>query len=167
MLPGALIDVSGGWEISASGKVTGGNAGNVAFQGPSLIVNGALLGLSLVGNKGGSISMTAPNITIAASPGALPAGFTADSTLPQNLLGQLVLGANQLDESGFTSITLKSVNDIVMQSGTLGPSLTKLADAGAGKRRSNACSGGFVSQRLPIRGPSSSRRTRSARVRLP
>ena len=125
--PGALIDVSGGWQISASGKVTGGDGGSLAFQGPSLVINGDLLGQSLVGNKGGEISMTAPNITIAASAGALPAGFTADSALPQNLQGQFVLGAGQLDGSGFTSITLKSVNDIVMQSGTLGPSLVKLA----------------------------------------
>jgi hypothetical protein len=127
MLPGAVIDVSGGWEIGASGTVSGGNAGKVAFQGPSLIVDGALLGLSLLGSKGGSIAMTAPDITIAAAPGVLPAGFTPDSTLPHSLVGQLILGVNQFDEGGFTSITLNSVNNIEMQSGTLGPSLTKLA----------------------------------------
>ena len=44
------------------------------------------------------------------------------------LYGQLVFGANQLDQSGFTNITLKSVNDITMEGGlTLGPSLVKLA----------------------------------------
>lgn len=90
-------------------------------------MNGTLEGLSLVGNKGGSITMAASNITIAPSPGALPSAFTADSALPQNLQGQLVFGAGQLDQSGFTRITLKSVNDLVMQSGTLGPSLVKLA----------------------------------------
>ena len=44
------------------------------------------------------------------------------------LYGQLVFGANQLDQSGFTNITLKSVNDITMEGGlALGPSLVKLA----------------------------------------
>lgn len=131
MIPGAVIDVSGGWEIGSSGSVSGGNAGNVTFQAPSLVLDGTLQGLSLAGSKGGSISLTAPNITIAASPGSLPSGFTPDSSLPQSLVGQLILGANQLDGSGFTNITLNSVNDIALQNGTLGPSRAKLATPAA------------------------------------
>ncbi len=135
--PGASLDVSGGWQISTSGKVSGGDAGSVALQGPSLIVNGVLEGQSLVGNKGGSITMTAPNIAITASAGTFPAGFSADSTLPQNLLGHLLLGAHQLDGTGFTSIALKSVNDIAMQGGTIEPSVVKLATPvpGSGTQR--------------------------------
>ena len=131
--PSALIDVSGGWQISTAGKVTGGDAGSITLQGSTLVVDGILRGASLIGNKGGSITMTAPNITIAAAPGALPAGFYPDLTLPltaglYGLYGQLVFGANQLDQSGFTNITLKSVNDITMEGGlALGPSLVKLA----------------------------------------
>ena len=131
--PSALIDVSGGWQISTAGKVTGGDAGSITLQGSTLVVDGILRGASLIGNKGGSITMTAPNIAIAAAPGALPAGFYPDLTLPltaglYGLYGQLVFGANQLDQSGFTNITLKSVNDITMEGGlTLGPSLVKLA----------------------------------------
>ena len=131
--PGALIDVSGGWEISTAGQGHRRRRGQPTLQGSSLVVDGTLLGASLIGNKGGSITMTAPNITIAAAPGALPAGFYPDLTLPltaglYGLYGQLVFGANQLDQSGFTNITLKSVNDITMEGGlTLGPSLVKLA----------------------------------------
>ena len=132
LLPGALIDVSGGWKISASGEVTGGDAGKVVFQGSSLVLNGDLLGRSLLGNKGGSISLTAPNIVLADSPGLLPGGFKADDAAPQDLLGRLVLGSGQLDATGFTNVTLKSVNDIVIKSGGLGPSLVKLSNPLAG-----------------------------------
>jgi filamentous hemagglutinin family protein len=150
--PGALIDVSGGWLIGPSGNVSGGDAGKVTLQGSSLVVDGTLLGLSLVGNKGGKIAMTAPNITIASSPGVLPAGFTADSItgLTQqgfqqslgSLYGQLIFGANQLDGSGFTNITLNSIDSIGMQSGALGPSLAKLAVPSARSAAQTSVPGG-------------------------
>ena len=66
--PSALIDVSGGWQISTAGKVTGGDAGSITLQGSTLVVDGILRGASLIGNKGGSITMTAPNIAIEPPP---------------------------------------------------------------------------------------------------
>ena len=130
---GAVVDVSGGYQVSAAGKVTGASAGSLTLEGYSLVVNGDLRAQSLMGNNGGSISMWAGNVTIAPSGGTLPSGFGAGSALPQNLQGQLVLGATQLDGSGFTNITLKSVNDIVAASGvTLAPSPAKLSIASTG-----------------------------------
>ena len=126
VMPGALIDVSGGWLINSTGKVTGGNAGSLTVQGNSLVLEGTLEAQSLVGNKGGAITLTAPNVTMAA---AAPStvSFVA-GPFPDSVQGQLVLGAGALDASGFTNITLNSVNDLIVESGaSLGPSLAKLA----------------------------------------
>ena len=124
---GALIDVSGGWYIDTTGKVTGGDAGSVTLQGPSLILGGDLRAWSLVGSKGGTISMHAANVTIAASPAAAPS-FGEDDPWPDSFQGKMVIGSSQLAGTGFSAVTIKSVNDIVMEGGAaIGPSLTKLA----------------------------------------
>ncbi len=126
--PGAIIDVSGGYQIASNGKATGGNAGGLTLQGYSVVLEGDLRGYSLVGYTGGSLSVTAYNIDVAASGGVLPAGFAANDALSSNLQGQFILGAHQLDATGFTGITLNSVNNIAVEGGiTLSPSLVKLA----------------------------------------
>ncbi len=128
VMPGAVIDVSGGYQINAAGKVSGANAGSIALQGYSLIVNGDLRGQAIVGFQGGALSMHAGNVSIAGSAPSPPDGFAAGSPWPEISKGQLVLGAGQLNSSGFTRITLNSVNDIVMEAGaSLGPSLARLA----------------------------------------
>jgi filamentous hemagglutinin family protein len=127
VMPGALIDVSGGWQIGSTGKVTGGDAGSLSLQGYSLALDGTLQAQSLVGNKGGTISLTAGNVTVAA---ATPPNsyFAADDPWPNSVKGQFVLGARQLDGTGFTNITLTSVNNLIVEGGaSLGPSLVKLA----------------------------------------
>jgi filamentous hemagglutinin family protein len=125
--PGALIDVSGGYQVSTSGKITGGDAGSLSLQGYAVVLAGDLRAYSLLGNSGGALTVLAGNVTIAPSAPSFPYGLTADAPLSGNLQGQFILGANQLDGTGFTNITLKSVNDVVMEGGTLGPSLVKLA----------------------------------------
>ncbi len=127
VMPGAVVDVTGGYQIASSGKVTGGDAGSLTLQGYSLIVAGDLKAQSLMGNNGGSITMHAGNVTISPGTPSTP-GFNAGDPWPDNLKGQLVLGATQLDGTGFTNITVKSVNDLIIESGAaIGPSLTKLA----------------------------------------
>jgi filamentous hemagglutinin family protein len=145
--PGAVVDVSGGYQISPKGKVTGGNAGSLNLQGYALVVDGDLRAQSLLGNNGGSITMTAGNVDVGAAPATLPAGFNAASALPANLVGKLVLGSGQLDGTGFTSITLESINDVVLENGvTLAPSLVKLAAPalGGGASSTAAASAGTV-----------------------
>ena len=101
-----------------------------------------------MGNKGGYHQHDSRQRHHRGSAGALPAGFTADSPWPDNLQGQLVFGASQLDRSGFTNITLKSVNDIVMESGSLiGPSLGQACHA----RSSNGTSSTHVVQNQGFR----------------
>jgi filamentous hemagglutinin family protein len=150
VMQGALIDVSGGWLIGPTGKVTGGNAGSVTMQGNSLVLEGTLQAQSLIGNKGGTVSLTAGNVTVAAA--TQPASYFAPGDpWPAGLTGQLVLGADQLDATGFTNITLKSVNDLMVQSGTsLGPSLAKLATPSPGGGTGDtAAAKGFIMGTTP------------------
>jgi filamentous hemagglutinin family protein len=127
IMPGALIDVSGGWLINSGGKVTGGNAGTVTLQGSSIILDGTLNAQSLLGNKGGTLSVIAANVTVAPTTPAA-SFFSPGDPWPAGLVGQFVLGAGQLDPTGFTTIALGSVNSVIVESGaTLGPSLAKLA----------------------------------------
>ena len=83
-----MVDVSGGYQISPSGKVTGGDAGSLTLQGYALVVDGDLRAQSLLGNNGGAITMTAGSIDIAAAPASLPGGFTAASPLPAEPEGE-------------------------------------------------------------------------------
>jgi filamentous hemagglutinin family protein len=125
--PGAVVDVSAGWQIDTSNKLTGGNAGVLSLQGASLILGGDLRAWSLTGYSGGTINMYAANVSIASGPVAVPS-FGADDPWPAAFANKLVLGSGQLDGTGFTTIGIKSVNDIIMEpASALGPSLTKLA----------------------------------------
>jgi len=119
MQEGASIDVSGGYSISPSGTVTGGNAGTLTMQGYGIILDGSLSGMSLVGNKGGSISLTAENVWVTSSPQSLPQDYNAEAP------NYLILGSSQLDSTGFTQITLKAADKLTFDSGTLSPSFTK------------------------------------------
>ena len=104
--PGSLIDVSGGAQLTSQGHVIGGTGGTinlsaatssgVLYPNPELQLD---LGATLRGygiSKGGSLSLTAQGICIAAS--NCSAG---DHTM-------LWLTPNQLSAGGFASYTLKS-----------------------------------------------------------
>ena len=121
-----MVDVSAGWQIDTSNKLTGGNAGTLSLQGASLILGGDLRAWSLTGYSGGTINIYAANVSIASAAAAVPS-FGADDPWPAEFANKLVLGSGQLDGTGFTTIGIKSVNDVVMEPGALGPSLTKLA----------------------------------------
>ena len=119
---GSLIDVSGGYGISQKGVVTGGNAGTLSIQGAGIVLDGDLNAYSIQGNNGGSITLAAQSITIAPS-----------ASSNQNLDNTLILGQNQLDNTGFTQVNLQSVNDITVGSGvSISPSLVKLSTPVAG-----------------------------------
>ncbi len=128
MKQGALIDVSGGYQIDTKGKLTGGNAGSLGVQGSAILLDGNLRGYSLIGNNGGQITLTAANVILAPSAPSLPANFNSNSGLPADLKGELVFASNSLDQTGFTQIAFGSMNNLTVQSGTtVSPSLMKLA----------------------------------------
>ena len=115
VMPGALIDVSGGYQIDSASKITGGNAGTLSLQGSSLSVQGDLRGYSLAGKDGGAISLHASRVNVLSS---------ASSSGDVGLL----LNPDLLDPTGFTRITLSSVNDLNIGANvTIEPSSWKLA----------------------------------------
>jgi filamentous hemagglutinin family protein len=125
---GALLDVSGGWLIDSKGAVSGGNAGTLDLKAPTMSLAGEIRGYSLPGKTGGDIRLHAGEVTVAARDLVLPANLPVDAVVPDYLLGKLVLGENRLTESGFSRISLTSINDLSFSEGAvLSPSLTKLS----------------------------------------
>jgi filamentous hemagglutinin family protein len=124
---GASLDVSGGWLINDKGAISGGNAGTLDLKAPTLSLAGDLRGYSLPGKNGGEIKLHAGEVTVTARDLVLPGNISADGTVPDYLLGRLVLGENRLTDSGFSRITLTAINDLTFSDGAvLSPSLTKL-----------------------------------------
>ena len=128
MMRQAVIDVGGGYRLDSGGKVTGGNSGSLTVQGSSIALEGDLKAHSLVGNEGGSITLHANDISVSPTASALPADFSVESSLPEAFVGKLTLAGARLDQSGFSQIELRSVNDITFDSGVrFAPSASKLS----------------------------------------
>lgn len=124
---GAELNVNGGYRIDPGNKVTGGDAGLLQLKAPTLSLAGEISGLSLPGKKGGEIRLHAGQIVIASNSLDLPAGLPIDGTTPENLQGKLVLGEHRLDQTGFSRISLTSIDDVTFgDTGVLSPSTAKL-----------------------------------------
>lgn len=130
IMAGAVVDVSGGYIINPKGNVTGGSAGSLSIQGSNIMLNGDLRGYALAnanGNiQGGAITLSAKNIEVgnAAQDWSGFSPYTND--VPAND-GNFILAGNRFDITGFTNITLNSINNIVIDPNTtLAPSLVRL-----------------------------------------
>ncbi|MBI5237025.1 MAG: filamentous hemagglutinin family protein [Deltaproteobacteria bacterium] len=128
---GATLDVSGGYQIDAKRKITGGNAGTLEIRGSTLMLGGDLRGYAMADSqgkiKGGQIILHASDIDVINSSSAWPADFTADSPVPAGLQGKLVLTGNRFSDTGFTRIELDSFNNITVEPfAEVVPSLVKL-----------------------------------------
>ena len=116
---GAVVNVDGGYTINQKGNVTGGNAGTLSIQGSTIQLDGDLHGYALADPSGkvlgGAITLAATNIDVGTGTSAPPGSF--------------VLAGDRLDNTGFTQITLNSINDLVVESNTnISPSLVRLND---------------------------------------
>mgnify|MGYP003869011071 CR=1 FL=1 len=114
---GALLDVTGGYEVDADGKVRGGDAGSLSLQGSALLLAGELKGHSLPEREGGRISLHAENVSVVSKAPLLSSGFEVDSDLPEFLKGKLLLAESRLADTGFAHIKLKSLNDLTVNGG--------------------------------------------------
>ena len=122
----AVIDVSGGYEIQPGSTVKGGPAGEIILQGSPLVIDGDLYGYSLPGMEGGSITLHTNSIVIN-EPGKadpVPEIETDPENEPEYVFA---FSSDRFDQSGFSHVTLKSVNDLIMEKGMLMPSLVKFA----------------------------------------
>ena len=143
---GAIVDVSGGYVIDAKGNVTGGSAGSLNIQGTNIMLDGDLRGYALadVNGKinGGSITINSTNITVASTSYMWPEDFSADSDVPAEIAGQFILAGDRFADTGFTQITLNSLNNIVIEPGvSITTSLVRLNYPSSGLQTGNALSG--------------------------
>jgi filamentous hemagglutinin family protein len=146
VIPAAVVDVSGGYVIDAKGNVTGGSAGSLNIQGTNIMLDGDLRGYALadVNGKinGGSITINSTNITVASTSYLWPEDFSADSDVPAEIAGQFILAGDRFADTGFTQITLNSLNNIVIESGvSITTSLVRLNYPSSGLQTGNALSG--------------------------
>ena len=123
---GAIVDVSGGYGISESGKLSSGNAGKLELMGSHIGVDATLRGFSVLGSQGGTFSAHADEVRV--SPGVPPAApdsaLEAFASLEAGVGFHMVQGL--LDGTGFSHIELKSVNDLEFEAGvSLKPSTIK------------------------------------------
>lgn len=129
MMRGALADVSGGYGIDISGKVSKGNAGSLDWMGAALALDGTLDGYSILGAQGGKFTAHARNVRVSSSAPLLPDGFDADSEIPVELRDTFVLAQDRLRDAGFAQIEVKSANDLVFDAGVaLMPSSSKYVE---------------------------------------
>lgn len=120
---GSSVDVSGGHVIDTKGKVTGGDAGSVSIQGERVTLDGEIVGNSLVGKKGGSISVHAGEVVVAANP----------STVEDTDRKKTIIDDNRFDGSGFSSIEYKAERSLTVKEGAnLAPSAVKAVTATRG-----------------------------------
>jgi len=112
---GAVLDVSGGYQISPNGKITGGNAGTLEVRGSTLMLEGDIRGYALAGSQGqiqgGQIILQAETVDVQNSQPDWSAFSTPDSAISDTLKG-LVLAGDRFSNTGFTRIEMDSVNNI-------------------------------------------------------
>lgn len=135
---GATVDVSGGYHLDVSGDVAdAGDAGSIAIQGETIILDGTVLGLSMIGQEGGTISLHAREVRVTAEPvEEQPEAYSSEEWIPDSYAykGQVVIADSRFDNSGFTNIELKAVGDVTVEQGvSISPSTVKLNLTSAGQ----------------------------------
>ena len=129
MARGALVDVSGGYGISESGKLSSGNAGGLELMGSYIGVDATLRGFSVLGSQGGTFSAHADEVRVSAGAPAAARDSGGEASAFLGTGGGFHLVQNLLDRTGFSQIELKSVNDLVIDAGaTLKPSTVKFEE---------------------------------------
>jgi filamentous hemagglutinin family protein len=135
LMTGALMDVSGGYEIDTDAEITAGRAGSLSIQGSTLIIDADVRGHSLDYEDGGSISLHANKITVKTERDTLSSEFgfeddlnTFGDALFEDMITEMVFKDDQLADSGFANITLLSRYDMTLTDGvTLKPSRVRIA----------------------------------------
>lgn len=128
---GAVVDVSGGYQIDTKRKITGGNAGTLAVRGESIRLDGDLRGYALADSqgkiKGGELILHAGNVEIADGPASWPEDFASGTPVPEALKGSLAISGDHFADTGFTRIEVNSFNDVnIGPSVKISPSLVRL-----------------------------------------
>jgi filamentous hemagglutinin family protein len=125
---GSEINVDGGWFLNKKSELIGaGDAGSLHIYGDTIILDGAVSGLSMDGYKGGTITLNANWVEIVTSGSAnRAASFNSDQNIPDSAAGYLVLDDDYLSDTGFTNISIAATYDLTVERGvSLAPSQIK------------------------------------------
>ena len=90
-------------------QLIAGDAGSLAVNGPTTVLDGSLKAAALVGYQGGSVSLSATNITVQAVDAASALNLDFTTPLTQDLVGTLVVNASTLSGQGFEQVQLGSL----------------------------------------------------------
>jgi filamentous hemagglutinin len=131
---GSSLDLSGGYQITPGGSVSGGNAGSLSISALSLVLDGDLDGTALAGKDGGKLSITTEAVTVSQGSVAPSSGVTLppgmDSRVPMSSFN---LSDTRFSSTGFSQLSLTSYDDLRVVSGTvLEPSGRRYQITGAG-----------------------------------
>ncbi len=128
LVEGSHIDVSGGYVINTDHTLTGEDAGSIRLKADRVQTSGSMTGLALEGYGGGALSIHTDTITVSTSnPQALPAGFSFEDPLPEDMQGHLIVTDTSFTEGGFTHLALTSSGDLIVENGVnLRPSPVRL-----------------------------------------
>ncbi len=124
LAPTSALDVSGGAQVSSTGKIAYGDAGKIALQagvdsnsslavvGGSLDLTGAVLrGFTGLGKKGGTLSMQAPAILI---------NETETDDVSTDVTGKLSFAPRFFENGGFATFSLTGLGVALDTGGNLG-----------------------------------------------
>ena len=119
---GSLLDVSGGYAIGSSGKLTGAGAGTLELMGNAVDIDGSLRGLALAGSAGGTLILQTGTVFLGPAGASARPGGTDAADDP----GGLYLPIGTLADSGFSNLDIRSRGDLTLGSGLdLAPSLVR------------------------------------------
>lgn len=157
IMPGAGIDVSGGWRVDDTGQVAGGDGGTIQIAGSSILLEGDLYAHSLSGATGGRLRLHAQKVIVTADTPAssLPAqDFGPADPLPDGMVNHLIISDEQIDLTGAAKIDLRSVTDIVVENDVqLSPSTFKLTGPDIGAKDVNGDMANYMSEEQNGGGP--------------
>lgn len=116
---GAVVDVSGGYEVGLEGDISAGDAGLLSIEAGAMALEGQLKGFAVEGQESGQLTIKANRITIATEGLSLPDNYQFGDPLPETIAEQLVVDDDMLADTGFTQLTIYSHWDIDVSPGTL------------------------------------------------
>ncbi len=125
---GANLDVSGGYIIGVDEDLDdAGDAGQISLLGSAIVLEGTLSAISMLGQEGGTISLTAYDVTVKKSySSSASRAFSCGQELPEAYQYSLIVDDDIFDGTGFTHISLTSYSDLTVEKGVnLEPSATK------------------------------------------
>ena len=103
-------------------ELTAGDAGNVALNGPTTILDGTIKGEALPGYQGGFLSMSAAENAVVRSSVSLPSGFGFEDTLPGDLVGKCMISSDGLAGRGLRELNigeLGTTDTIILKDGSI------------------------------------------------